>query len=131
MSCAVRPAPDHQGFIALVDRHAAEFGVPSYSELVRAIQSQDQRASDLYAALRTVAGHAREGQQLLAQTYLDQPRETLDHLLSEAMERATVASKIAETALFTAETRVDLDGRDDVTVLADARTRLRAVGRRL
>jgi len=97
----------------------------------RAVHEQDRRSADLYAALRESGGHIREGQLLLAQTYIDQPRETLDRLVSEAMERATVASKIAETALFTAETRVDLDGREDVTVLADARTRLRAVGRRM
>lgn len=131
MSCAVRSAPDHQAFIALVDRHAAAFCVPSYSELVRAIHAQDQRAAELYAALRTTTEHAAAAQVLLLNTGLDQPRETLDRVLEEALERATAGTMAGNIALFTAETRVDLDGRDDVTVLADARTRLRAAGRRL
>ncbi len=70
-------------------------------------------------------------QVLLARTGLDQPRAVVELILEEALKKATAASMAAGIALFTAETRVDLDGRDDVTVLADARTRLRAAGRRL
>lgn len=130
MSCAVRSTPDPQTFIALVDRYAAAFGVPGYSELVRAIHEQDQRASDLYGTLRQVGEITRDLQLLLSRTGLDQPDALLELTLEEALEKATAASMVANIALFTAETRVDLDGRDDVTVLADARTRLRAAGRR-
>ncbi|MFF9549369.1 MULTISPECIES: hypothetical protein [Bacteria] len=130
MSCAVRPAPDHQAFIALVDRHAAAFGVPSYSELVHAVHEQDQRASEFYGALRAASEHIREAQTLIAEA-ADQPRDDALRNIAEALKHATAASMVANIALFTAETRVDLDGRDDVTVLADARTRLRAAGRRL
>ncbi|MBA9063087.1 hypothetical protein GGQ91_002475 [Methylobacterium fujisawaense] len=131
MSCAVRPAPDHQAFIALIDRHPAAFGVPSYSELVHAVHEQDQRASEFYGALRAAAENVRAAQILIAQAALDQPRDDMLRDLVEALKHATAASMVANIALFTAETRVDLDGRDDVTVLADARTRLRAAGRRL
>lgn len=131
MSCAVRSAPDTQAFIATVDRFAAEFGLPTYSELARAIHDQDHRASDLYAALREVSKHVGEAQLLVARTGLEQPKDALDRLLTDALERITAAKMVSDIALFTAETRVDLDGRDDVTVLADARTRLRAAGRRL
>lgn len=138
MSCAVRSAPNHQAFIALVDRYAAEFGLPTYSEIARALplhvaahEMAERNSADLYAALRAVTEHAAAAQVLLLNTGLDQPRETLDRVLEEALERATAGSMAGNIALFTAETRVDLDGRDDVTVLADARTRLRAAGRRL
>ncbi|MDP4005114.1 hypothetical protein [Methylobacterium sp. NEAU K] len=130
MSCAVRSAPDHQAFIALVDRYAAAFGVPSYSELVSAIHAQDQRASEFYGGLRAAAENVRAAQILIAQAALEQPRDDMLRSLAEALKHATAASMAANIALFTAETRVDLDGRDDVTVLADARTRLRAAGRR-
>lgn len=130
MTCAARTRPDPRAFIAAVDRYAAAFGVPSYSELVRAIHEQDQRASDLYAALRETCDHVGDVQVLLSRTGLDQPRAVVELFLEEAVEKAAAASSVAGIALFTAETRVDLDGRDDVTVLADARTRLRAAGRR-
>lgn len=130
MSCAVRRHPDPQAFIALVDRYAATFGVPSYSELVHAIQAQDQRATDLYGALRETCNHVGDVQILLSRTGLDQPRAVVEVVLEEAVEKAAAASAVAGIALFCVETRVDLDGRDDVTVLADARTRLRAAGRR-
>lgn len=130
MSCAVRRHPDPQAFIALVDRYAATFGVPGYSELVHAIQEQDQRASDLYGALRETCNHVGDVQVLLSRTGLDQPRAVVELCLEEAVEKAAAASAVAGIALFTVETRVDLDGRDEVTVLADARTRLRAAGRR-
>ena len=131
MSCAVRSAPDHQAFIALVDRYAAEFGLPTYSGMVRAHHLRDRQNSDLFGALRTVESHVGDLQLLLARTGLDQPRAVVELILEEALGQATAASMAAGIALFTAETRVDLDGRDDITVLADARTRLRAAGRRL
>lgn len=131
MSLAARPAPDRQAFIAMVDGFAAEFGLPTYSELARAIHDQDRRASDFYGTLRTVESHVGDLQLLLAQTGLDQPRAVVEHVLEEALEKATAAAMAAGIALFTAETRVDLDGRTDVIVMAEARTRLRAVGRRL
>lgn len=131
MSCAVRSAPDHQAFIALVDRYAAEFGLPTYSDMVRAHHLRDRQDSDLYGALRTVEGHVGDLQLLLAQTGLDQPRAVVEHVLEEALEKATAATQAAGIALFTAETRVDLDGRTDVIVMAEARTRLRVAGRRL
>jgi hypothetical protein len=138
MSCAVRSAPDHQAFIALVDRYAAEFGLPTYSEIARALplhvaahEMAERNSADLYAVLRTIEGQVGELQVLLARTGLDQPRAVVELILEEALEKATAASMAAGVALFTTETRVDLDGRDDVTVLADARTQLRAAGRRL
>lgn len=131
MSPVARPAPDRQAFIAMVDGFCRDLELPTYSELARAIPDQDQRASDLYGALRAVEGHVGDLQLLLAQTGLDQPRAVVEHILEEALEKATAASMAAGIALFTAETRVDLDGRADVIVLAEARTRLRAAGRRL
>ena len=131
MSCAARSVADTQAFIAAVDRFAAEFGLPTYSEIARAVHDQDQRASVLYGALRTVEGQVGELQVLLARTGLDQPRAVVEFTLEDALEKATAAFSTAGIALFVAETRVDLDGRDDVTVLAEARTRLRAAGRRL
>lgn len=130
MTCAARPLSDPRALIALVDRYAAEFGMPSYSDFVRGIHEQDQRASDLYGALRETCNHVGDVQVLLSRTGLDQPRAVVELFLEEAVEKAAAASAVAGIALFTVETRVDLDGRNDVTVLADARTRLRAAGRR-
>lgn len=131
MSFAGRPGFDPVTHIAALDRYAAACGLPAYSELAHAIHAQDQRASTLYGALRAVEGNVGELQLLLAFTGLDQPRAVVELTLEEALEKATAAFSTAGIALFVAETRIDLDGRDDVTVLADARTRLRAAGRRL
>lgn len=124
-------------FIEAVDIEAVRHAMPRYSDLADrliatevALRESERRASDLYAALRTVTEHAAAAQVLLLHTGLDQPRETLERTLEEALERAAAGSMAGNIALFTAETRVDLDGRDDVTVLADARTRLQATGRR-
>ncbi|MGH1574322.1 hypothetical protein ACRAWG_31335 [Methylobacterium sp. P31] len=130
MSFAGAPGFDPATHIAALDRYAAACGLPAYSELARAIHAQDQRASDFYGALRAVSENVRDAQLLIAQAGLDQPRNDMLPYLAEALKRVTAASMAANVALFTAETRVDLDGRDDVTVLAEARTRLRAAGRR-
>lgn len=131
MSCAARPAPDRQAFIAMVDGFCRDLELPTYSDMVRAHHLRDRQDSDLYGALRTVEGHVGDLQLLLAQTGLDQPRAVVEHVLEEALEKATAATMAAGIALFTAETRLDLDGRTDVIVMAEARTRLRTVGRRL
>ncbi|MEE7505186.1 hypothetical protein [Methylobacterium mesophilicum] len=138
MSHVNRPALDRQAFVDMIDVFCIEIGVPAYSEIADALphhvaahEAAERNSADLYAALRTVTEHAAAAQVLLLNTGLDQPRETLDRVLEEALERAAAGSMAGNIALFIAETRVDLDGRDDVTVLADARTRLRAAGRRL
>lgn len=125
-------------FIAAVDERAALLGLPTYSEIahslprhVAAHEMAERNSADLYAVLRTLEGQVGELQVLLARTGLDQPRAVVELILEEALEKATAASMAAGVALFTAETRVDLDGRTDVIVMAEARTRLRAVGRRL
>ena len=84
----------------------------------------------LYAGLRETAGHIAIAQRDLMQTGRGQDPEVLDRLLEEIVERVSAAYGAAGIALYSAEMRVDLDGRADVVVLAEASVRLRAAGRR-
>jgi hypothetical protein len=84
----------------------------------------------LYAALRETAGHIAVAQRDLMKTGRGQDPEVLDQLLEEIVERVSAAYGAAGIALYAAEMRVDLDGRTDVIVLAEASVRLRAAGRR-
>ena len=131
MSFVGRPGFDPDSHIAALDRYAASCGLPAYSGLMRAVHAQDQRSAELYAALRQSAEHAGSVQVLLSRTGIDQPRAALEHTLAEALDHAASATEAADIALFSVESRLDLDGRTDVTVLADARVRLRAGGGRL
>lgn len=130
MSVANRPAPDTQAFVDMIDGFCVDIGILAYSEIARALphhvaahEMAERHAADLYAALRIVTEHAAA-----AEVNLMFEGEAM---IAEAQERAAAARSIGGRALNVAEMRVDLDGRDDVTVLADARTRLRAAGRRL
>ena len=51
MSCAVRSAPDHQAFIALVDRYAADLAPPPDDEtaLVEKLRAGELTAAELLA----------------------------------------------------------------------------------
>jgi hypothetical protein len=131
MSYAGRPYLDAEANIAAMDAYATACGLPAYGVLMRALHAQEQRSAELYAALRESAEHSGAVQLALFRTGPDQPREALERSLTEALERSAAAVEAADVALFTAETRVDLDGRKDVTVLAEARARLRPAGRRL
>ena len=90
MSCAVRSQPDATAaeFMAIADRHAERLNLPTYSELVRAVHEQDQRASEFYGALRQTGDIVGELQLLLARTGLDQPDAILELTLEEALEKA-------------------------------------------
>lgn len=130
MSHVNRPALDRQAFVDMIDVFCIEIGVPAYSEIADALphhvaahEAAERNAADLYAALRTVTEHAAAASVCLMFEGED--------MIAEAQERAAAGRKVGSMALSVAEMRVDLDGRDDVTVLADARTRLRAAGRRL
>lgn len=116
-------------FMEAVDIEAVRHAMPRYSDLADrliatevALRESERRASDLYAALRTVTEHAAA-----AEVNLMFEGEAM---VAEAQERAAAGRKVGGEALAVTEMRVDLDGRDDVVVLADARERLRAAGRR-
>lgn len=115
-------------FMEAVDIEAVRHAMPRYSDLADrliatevALRESERRASDLYAALRTVTEHAAA-----AEVNLMFEGEAM---VAEAQERAAAGRKVGGEALAVTEMRVDLDGRDDVVVLADARERLRAAGR--
>lgn len=129
MSHVNRPALDRQAFVDMIDVFCIEIGVPAYSEIADALphhvaahEAAERNAADLYAALRTVTEHAAA-----AEVNLMFEGEAM---VAEAQERAAAGRKVGGEALAVTEMRVDLDGRDDVVVLADARERLRAAGRR-
>lgn len=116
-------------FMEAVDIESVRHAMPRYSDLADrliatevALRESERRASDLYAALRTVTEHAAA-----AEVNLMFEGEAM---VAEAQERAAAGRKVGGEALAVTEMRVDLDGRDDVVVLADARERLRAAGRR-
>ena len=130
MSLANRPAPDRQAFIDMVDGFCLYIGIPAYSEIARALphhvaahEMAERNAADLYAALRTVTEHAAAAEVCLMFEG--------EAMIAEAQERAAAGRSVGKTALAVTEMRVDLDGRNDVIVLAEARARLWAAGRRL
>lgn len=138
MSLVNRPALDRQAFIDMVDGFCLDIGLPAYSEIARALphhaaahEMAERKAADLYAGLRETAGHIAVAQRDLMKTGRAQDPEALDRLIEEIVERVSAAYGAAGIALYSAEMRVDLDDRADVIVLAEARTRLRAAGRRL